>query len=253
MKSKTQILFLAGAGGVIGRALLPLLRRAGYTVYGSTRRPERAAWLQTRGVRPVLVDVYEGVALKQALQTIAPDAVIHQLSDLPAGLDPEQMAQARLRNARMREEGTARLLEASLAAGCTRLIAQSIAWAYAPGPQPLGENQPLDLQAPGERGITVRGVAALEQQLLQPPGLQAAVLRYGQLYGPGTGQARPAAALALHVHAAAWAALLALQKSATGAFNIVEDQAEVSNRRARHELSWHPELRLPADAEEELV
>jgi nucleoside-diphosphate-sugar epimerase len=76
---------------------------------------------------------------------------------------------------------------AARAAGVRRMIAQSIAWAYAAGPTPFREDDPLDLQASGVRAIVVRAVAALERVVLGSPPLEGVVLRYGQLYGPGTG------------------------------------------------------------------
>lgn len=241
-------IFLAGATGVIGRMLVPLLTGAGYTVYGSTRRAERSAALDAMGVTPVVVDVFDAMALRAAVQRVAPTVVIHQLTDLPAGLDPQQMADAVVRNARIRSEGTRNLVDAAVAAGCERMVAQSIAWAYAPGPQPYTEAQPLDLDAQGARSVSVVGVAALERCVLDTPGLQGAVLRYGQLYGPGSGATSPAGASPVHVEAAAWAALLAVQHAAHGAFNVTEDNDVVSNARARRELGWEPSLRLSAES-----
>ncbi|VTU15419.1 short chain dehydrogenase [Variovorax sp. PBL-H6] len=244
--TQTKI-FLAGATGAIGSVLAPLLVDAGYAVYGSTRRAERAGVLEAQGVVPVVVDVLDAAALAPALKRIAPHAVIHQLTDLPRDLDPARMAEAVVRNARLRSEGTRNLVAAALAAGCQRLIAQSIAWAYAPGPKPWREEQPLDLTAEDPRGITVRGVAALEALTLDTPGLAGTVLRYGQLYGPGTSTATPRGTMPVHVEAAAWAALMAVQRDARGIYNIAEESPELSTDKARRELGWHAALRWPAE------
>lgn len=237
-------IFLAGATGAIGAALLPVLLEAGYVVYGSTRRPERASELEAMGAEPVIIDVFDAAALAAALARIAPAGVIHQLTDLPHGLDPRHMAEAVVRNARLRSDGTRNLVAAARAAGCRRLVAQSIAWAYAPGTKPYQEDQPLDLAATGDRAISVAGVAALEQATLGAAPLTGTVLRYGQLYGPGTGTARPAGASPVHVEAAAWAALLAMQRSPGGIFNIAEDNPDVSSQKAQRELGWNPAWRL---------
>jgi NAD(P)-dependent dehydrogenase (short-subunit alcohol dehydrogenase family) len=109
--------FLAGATGVIGTALVPLLIDAGYTVYGGTRRPERAASLEAAGAVPVVVDVFDRDALAAALARIAPSGVVHQLTDLPPGLDPSKMAQALVNNARVRDEGTRNLVAAGARGG----------------------------------------------------------------------------------------------------------------------------------------
>ena len=71
---------------------------------------------------------------------------------------------------------------------------QSIAFAYAPGGEPHAETDPLNLADPA-RAVTVKGAADMEQQVLAAAGLDAVVLRYGLLYGPGTwyGDARPQA------------------------------------------------------------
>ncbi|MDQ0569701.1 nucleoside-diphosphate-sugar epimerase [Variovorax paradoxus] len=240
----SEKIFLAGAAGAIGTALVPLLIDAGYTVYGSTRRAERARGLEARGVVPVVVDVFDAQALRAALMRIAPTTVIHQLTDLPPDLDPKLMADAVHRNARVRTEGTRNLVAAALAAGSRRLLAQSIAWAYAPGPLPHLEEHPLDLEAESTRRVSVDGVAALERSVLGAKGIEGTVLRYGQFYGPGTSTAGPKGPCPVHVEAAAWAAVLALRHARGGIFNIAEDNPEVSSEKAKRELGWHASMRL---------
>lgn len=250
-----QKIFLAGASGAVGRVLAPMLVAAGYQVFGTSRQAARAAAMQAAGVTPVIVDVFDRAALAEAVAQVAPDAVIHQLTDLPANLEPALMAQAVVRNARIRDEGTRNLVEATIAAGCRRMIAQSIAWAYAPAGEnalPYTEESPLDRHAEGTRRISVDGVIALERQVLAGPaaagsaGWRATVLRYGQLYGPGTGSDHASGASPVHVEAAAAAALLVLQQDRAGIFNITEDGAAASNARARRELGWQPQLRHAA-------
>ncbi|MGN4069071.1 NAD-dependent epimerase/dehydratase family protein [Burkholderia gladioli] len=236
----SERLFVAGASGVIGRVLVPLLVEAGYEVHGATRRAGRAAQLESLGARPVVVDVFDVDALTRELGRIAPDAVIHQLTDLPRDLDPARMAQAVVDNARIRSQGSFNLVLAALTAGCRRMVAQSIAWAYAPGEQPYREEQSLDTEAEGARRISVGGVVALEHAVLATPPLRGTVLRYGRLYGPDTGADTAPGAPAVHVEDAARAALLALRGNATGIFNIVDDNEQVSNRKARRELGWTP-------------
>ncbi|WP_429302542.1 NAD-dependent epimerase/dehydratase family protein [Paraburkholderia sp. GAS199] len=238
-----ESVFLAGATGAIGTALIPLLIDAGYTVYGSTRHAQRAAKLENAGVTPVIVDVFDLAALTKALARIEPASVIHQLTDLPRNLDPAQMAHAVVNNARIRSEGTRNLVAAASAAGARRFVAQSIAWAYRTGTRPYTETSPLDIDAPAPRSISVQGVVALETCVLEASAMTGTVLRYGQIYGPGTGSAEPAGTSPVHVEAAAAAALLALRYSPGGIYNIAEDEAEVSSAKARRELGWLPSLR----------
>ncbi len=236
-------IFLAGATGAIGRRLVPLLIGAGHTVVGTTRSASKADALQAAGVTPVVVDVFDAPALLTALVGARADVVMHQLTDLPPGLDPAQMAEAGRRNARLRSTGTQNLVTATLAAGVPRLIAQSIAWMYAAGPHPFTEDAPLDIHARGARAISVAGVVALERLVMTSPPIEGAVLRYGHLYGPGTG-ADAAEPPALHVDAAAAAALLALEPGRTGIYNIAEPSEYLSTAKAECELGFDPNVRL---------
>jgi len=238
-------IFLAGATGAIGRRLLPLLRKAGHHIVGTTRSSARGDALRAAGIEAVIVDVFDAPALSRAVSAARPDLVVHQLTDLPPGLDPGRMIEAGPRNARIRSEGTEKLVRAALASGARRLVVQSIAWIYAPGPQPYSEADPLDIDAQGARAITVAGVVALERLTLSSPPLQGVVLRYGHLYGPGTGADR-AEAPSLHVDAAAAAALLAIEKAHTGIYNIAEPSAYLSIAKAQRELGFDPSFRLDA-------
>jgi len=103
-------------------------------------------------------------------------------------------------------------MAATLAAGALRLVAQSITWMYASGPQPHDEDDPLDIQAEGTRAISTAGVVALERLVLSSPPIAGVVLRYGHLYGPGSGAEVAGEGPWLHVDAAAAAALPAIEK-----------------------------------------
>jgi len=79
------------------------------------------------------------------------------------------------------------------------------------------------------------------------PPIEGVVLRYGHLYGPGTG-ADTAAAPSLHVDAAASAALLAIEKVRRGIYNIAEPSGYLSTEKARRELGFDANVRLQAEA-----
>src|SRR5947209_7654926 len=59
-------IFLAGASGVVGRRLLPLLLGGGHQVTGATRSTEKAALLRSAGATPAIVDVFDAAALRAA-------------------------------------------------------------------------------------------------------------------------------------------------------------------------------------------
>jgi nucleoside-diphosphate-sugar epimerase len=223
------------------------LIEAGHNVVGTTRSASKVDALRAAGVEPIIVDVFDIVALTRAVAAANPDIVLHQLTDLPPGLDPSQMAEGTKRNARMRGEGTQNLVAATLASGGRRLVTQSIAWMYAPGPEPHVEEDVLDIQARGARAITVEGVATLERLTLRSPPIEGVVLRYGHLYGPGTG-AEAALAPALHVDAAASAAVLTIEKPCHGIYNIAEPSGYLSTAKAIRELGFDSSFRLNTPA-----
>src|SRR5277367_2110687 len=127
----SKAVFLAGASGAVGRRLAPLLVSEGWRVVGTTRSADKAAVLRSLGVEPVIVDVFEASALAAAIAKARPEVVVHQLTDLPPGLDPALMAEATARNPRIRDEGTRNLVDAAVRSGVRRLVAQSVAFAYA--------------------------------------------------------------------------------------------------------------------------
>jgi nucleoside-diphosphate-sugar epimerase len=240
-------IFLAGASGAVGRRLIPLLLADGHRVTGTTRSAAKAAELETHGVTPVVLDVFDAGALRDAVVKASSEIVIHQLTDLPQVLDPEQMGASRERNTRLRVEGTANLVVAARVAAARRLIAQSIAFAYADGSEPHAETDPLaSPEGEDASATTARGVRALEDAVLGASGIEGIVLRYGRLYGPGTWNAAPSGKGPLHVDAAAHAALLAVTRGAAGIYNIAEHDGAVVTEKARRELGFDPGFRLKA-------
>ncbi len=192
--------FVAGASGVIGRRLVPLLVEAGHEVAGMTRSPQNVDLLRALGAHPVVCDVFDAAALREALAAFAPDAVVHQLTDLPD--DPARIAELGAANSRMRREGTRNLLSAAQAAGASRFVAQSVAW-----------------QLPGDAG---RAVAEHERAVLDAGGV---VVRYGRFHGPGTyfEREKPPPPR-IHVVEAARRTMPALTAPA-GVMLVVDDQA----------------------------
>ncbi|MBB4000332.1 NAD-dependent epimerase/dehydratase family protein [Aureimonas pseudogalii] len=232
-----RTVFLAGASGVLGHRLVPMLRSKGWRVVGLTRKAGRREALAALGAEPVVADVFDAEELCRVTVAAKPTVVIHQLTDLPPGLDPTLMENATARNARIRHEGTRNLIAAAIEAGARRIVAQSVAFAYADGSLPHREDDALALDAPGRAGVSARGVASLERQILGGP-LEGLVLRYGRLYGPGTGFDTAAGAAPVHVDAAAYAAVLAAEMGENGLYNIAEDDGAVSSERAKRQWGW---------------
>jgi nucleoside-diphosphate-sugar epimerase len=191
--------FLAGASGVIGVRLIPLLVRDGHEVAGMTRSPGKAAALRELGAEPVVCDVFDAGALAQAVTAFGPELVMHQLTDLPDQAD--QISEFAGRNNRIRTEGTRNLLAADAQAGASRFLAQSIAWTPPAGGEAVAEHERLVLAAGG------------------------VVLRYGTFYGPGTysGSGKIPQPPRIHVDEAA-RRTVALLTAPSGVVVVTEDQ-----------------------------
>ncbi len=233
----TKRIFLAGASGAIGQRLSPLLVANGWHVVGSTRSKSKVPLLKEMGIEPVVVDVFDAATLQRLLAEFRPEVVIHQLTDLPYALEESMMTAALVRNARLRDEGTRNLVKAAVHSGAQRLIAQSISFIYADGPKPHQESDPLLPVTHPIYGETVQGVMSLERQVVEAP-LEGIVLRYGLLYGPGTGFDGAIAPGAVHVDAAAKAAELAVTKGQRGIYNVAETDGTTSSDKAIHSFGW---------------
>jgi nucleoside-diphosphate-sugar epimerase len=191
-------IFLAGATGVIGMRLLPLMLADGHVVAAMTRTRAKLPGLQAAGVTPVACDVFDREALLAAVRDFRPDIVVHQVTDLPDRID--DLDEFLPRNNRVRSEGTRNLLAAAQAAGSSSFLAQSIAWRTGPGTGPI-----LDAH---ENSVVAAG---------------GVVLRYGLLHGPETFFEKEAPPHPrVHVDDAARRTMPFLA-GRTGIFDIVED------------------------------
>ncbi|MEV6850456.1 MFS transporter [Actinoplanes sp. NPDC051411] len=164
-KEGTQMnrrVFLAGASGVLGQRLIPLLVKEGYVVGGMTRSAGKTELLRHLGAEPILCDVFDRDALIRAVADFAPDVILNELTDLPD--DVTNIGAHAERNARIRTEGNRNLIAAARRSGSAKLLAQSVAWQLPDGPD-------------------ARAVTELERSVLAEGGV---VLSYGQFYGPGT-------------------------------------------------------------------
>jgi NADPH:quinone reductase-like Zn-dependent oxidoreductase len=117
--------FVAGASGVIGLRLLPLLVAAGHEVAAMTRSPGKLQRLRDLGAEPVLCDAFDADALREMVVTFQPEAVVNELTDLP-----DQPAARNDANARLRREGTRNLLAAAKAAGAPHFVARALPGSY---------------------------------------------------------------------------------------------------------------------------
>jgi 2-alkyl-3-oxoalkanoate reductase len=234
--------FVAGATGAIGAPLVRMLIADGHQVTGMTRSQEKAQALQAAGAESAIADGLDAGAVKDAVARARPDAVVHELTAIPPSLDPRKIVRDFALTDRLRTEGTHNLVSAAQAAGARRIVAQSIAFAYAPGPAGAvhAESDPLMSNPPKQFERSAAAIAELERTVLAAEGL---VLRYGYFYGPGTSIGRGGSLgrevakrrlpvigggggvwSFIHVDDAARATVAALTQGQSGAYNVVDDE-----------------------------
>lgn len=189
-------ILVAGASGVIGRRLVPLLVGLGHDVVGTTSTPANCELITAVGATAVVCDILDANATRAVLTSAQADLVLHYVTALPD--DPARVPEFLPLTGQLRTEGTRNLLEGAAAAGTRRVIGQSIAW--------LGD------RSPGPVGV-------LEDLVLAAEGV---VLRYGRFYGPDTYDPdTPPEHPRVHIDAAARATVAYLDSS-SGTYEIVE-------------------------------
>jgi nucleoside-diphosphate-sugar epimerase len=237
--------FVAGANGAVGKPLVSQLVAGGYEVVAMTRSSKNADLLRALGAEPVVVDALDRATLIEAVKRAEPEVIIHQLTALTDMKDFKRFDDEFAMTNRLRTEGTDNLLAAAQAAHTRRFIAQSFGnWNYArTGTKPKTEDDSLDPNPPQNQTQTLAAILHLEQAVVGANGLEGVALRYGNLYGPGTGFAADGNIAALvrkrampiigsgagvwsfiHVADAAAAAVAAIQHGAPGIYNIADDE-----------------------------
>jgi 2-alkyl-3-oxoalkanoate reductase len=244
--------FVAGATGVLGRALVPQLVAGGHEVVGMTRSASKQDLLRSLGARPVEADALEPDAVAEAVASAEPEVIVHQLTALSGPMSirdarhPDRSSMAKMTN-RLRTEATDHLLAAGRAVGARRFVAQSIAafrFAHAGGPVQT-EADPLDPNDPPSALRTgLEAILYLEQAVTTIEWGEGLALRYGGFYGPGTGiSLAPDAVMAgpirkrrfpivgdgggvwshVHIEDAAAATAVAVERGQPGIYNVVDD------------------------------
>jgi 2-alkyl-3-oxoalkanoate reductase len=186
-------IFVAGATGVLGRALVPQLVTRGHEVVGMTRSRSKQDLVRSLGARPIVADALDPDAVAQAVASAEPEVIVHELTALSGKMsvrdarNPERFSGAIMTN-RLRTEATDYLLAAGRAVGVRRFVAQSFAafrWVRTGGPV-LTEADPLDPNPPAALRPALVGILHVERAVTTIDWGEGVVLRYGGFYGPGT-------------------------------------------------------------------
>jgi len=248
--------FVAGGSGAIGRRLVPLLADAGHDVVASTRVREKSRLVYELGAEPVVLDALDRDAVLAAVVRAEPEVVVHQLTDLGGATNLRNFDRVfRLTN-RLRTEGIDHLVEAARAVGARRVVAQSFGnWNYArDGRRVKSEADPLDPAPPHSMRASLEAIRHLESTVVDADGIEGLALRFGNLYGPGTGIAEHGVLVELvrrhqlpiigdgagvwsfvHVDDAASATLRAIERGEPGIYNVSDDDPAPAR-------VWVPEL-----------
>jgi len=233
-------ILLAGATGVMGRHLVPLLVDAGHDVTGMTRSEARAAPLERMGARAVVADALDPDQVAHAVARVEPEMIIHQLTAIGT-IDLRHFDRSFELTNRLRTEGLDHLLSAGAAVGVKRFIAQSYAgWPFARTGGPVkSEEDELDPDPAREMRRSLDAIRHLERAVTAADGI---VLRYGGFYGPGTSMDRGGEQFEMvrkrrfpivgdgagvwsfvHIADAAQATLAAVEQGRPGIYNVVDD------------------------------
>jgi 2-alkyl-3-oxoalkanoate reductase len=244
--------FVAGATGVLGRALVPQLVARGHEVVGMTRSASKQDLVRSMEARPVVVDALDRDAVGQAVASAEPEVIVHQLTALSGKVSmrdarhPDRSLAVTMTN-RLRTEATDHLLAAGRAVGAGRFVAQSIAafrFDRTGGPVQT-EADPLDPDPPAALRTGQAAILHLEQAVTTIEWGEGLALRYGSFYGPGTGfSLAPDAVMAamvrkrrfpivgdgggvwshVHIEDAAAATTIAVERGRPGIYNVVDDE-----------------------------
>jgi nucleoside-diphosphate-sugar epimerase len=231
--------FVAGAGGAVGRRLVPMLVANGHQVTGTTTSEKAGGAIRAMGAEPVVVDGLDAVGVGEAVAKAEPDAIIHEMTALSGAPDFRHFDRWFALTNRLRTEGTEHLLAAAKATGVKRFVAQSFTgWSNSrEGSWIKTEDDPLDPHPLQEQTETLAAIKFLERAVLEAP-LEGIVVRYGGLYGPGSSETLAdilrkrmfpvigngaGIVSSTHIDDAASGTMAALERGRRGIYNIVDD------------------------------
>jgi 2-alkyl-3-oxoalkanoate reductase len=229
--------FVVGASGAIGTRLVPQLIARGHEVIGTCRSPDKAEALRALGAEPLVLDALDARAVREAVATAEPDAIVHQATALADVKFSRNLDRSFAQTNRLRTEGTDNLLTAAREAGVTRFVAQSFASMRnaREGGMVKSEDDPLDPNPVKGTRETNAAMRHLEQAVTDAGGI---VLRYGGFYGAANdGLIEPVRKRQfpivgdgggvfsfIHLDDAATATVLALEHDGPAIYNIVDDE-----------------------------
>ena len=172
---------VAGATSTLGRVTVDELVRRGHDVVALTRSEDAARQLSARGPTALVGDVLDESSVGSVLERSRPDAVVSLLIKLPRN-GPRRYRD--YRDSRVLwDVGVPNLLAASQASGVSRVVGESVLFAYGyrdHGESPLKEDSPLAEGRTRAQREVLDSLRAMEERLRAAGGI---VLRYGLFRG----------------------------------------------------------------------
>jgi 2-alkyl-3-oxoalkanoate reductase len=176
--------FIAGATGVLGRALIRQFRGHGHEVLGLVRSLEGEQLVRSLGGEPRHADLFDADALARAAE--GAEVVIHAATAIPVKSRPRPEDWAT--NDRIRREGTQALTQAAKKVGARLYLQQSITWVARPPDQSAFDEDSLpDPDAVTQSALDGERIAL---ETGQKTGMAVGVLRCGWFYGPDSPHTR---------------------------------------------------------------
>ncbi|HZO62113.1 MAG TPA: NAD-dependent epimerase/dehydratase family protein [Gaiellaceae bacterium] len=233
--------FVAGAGGIVGRHLVPELVARGHQVVATTRNPARQEALRSLGATPAVMDGLDPASVGEAVARAEPEVIVHEMTALASFRSPRSFDREFAVTNELRTTGTDNLIAAAGAVGVRRIVAQSYTgWPNERTGGPVKtEEDPLDTDPPARQRRSLEAIVHLERVVLAAAPVEGLAVRYGALYGPGTSAEEFGRLLLarkfplvgdgggiwsfVHVADAAAATALAVERGAPGLYNIVDD------------------------------
>lgn len=232
--------FVTGATGVLGKATVRQLVKAGHRVFALSRSPKNAELLRQLGAELVTADLFERDSLVKALKDCQAEAILHLATKIPSTMRMGKLSSWQ-ENDHIRRDGTRILIDAALATQVKTVVYPSFYYVY-----PDQGKQWIDAAStplPSHPTPVVLSTLAAEAELARftDAGRTGIALRMGTFYGPEATSAREQLQMArqgifalpgrrdayiplIWVDDAARALITALEGAPAGIYDIVDDQ-----------------------------